>query len=115
VMNRIAFMLGTWGVQSWRGEQFYLAFFWTNLKALLHVLRGLPVKFHVTPKVKQAGNFAALVWPHITLLALTAIGIAFRSVDIIQGGSPLAPFVVNVFWSLWNASSLAIMITAAFH
>lgn len=114
VMNRIAFMLGTWGVQSWRGEQFYLAFFWTNLKALVHVLRGLPVKFRVTPKVKQAGNFAALVWPHIVLLALTGIGIAVRSVDIIRGGSPLGPFVVNVFWSLWNASSLAIMVTAAF-
>jgi cellulose synthase (UDP-forming) len=115
VMNRLAFMLGTWGVQSWRGEQFYLAFFWTNLKALVHVLRGLPVKFHVTPKVKQAGNFAALVWPHIALLAFTGLGIVIRAVAISHGSSPLGPFVVNLFWSLWNASSLAIMVVAAFH
>jgi cellulose synthase (UDP-forming) len=114
VMNRLAFMLGTWGVTSWRGEQFYLAFFWTNLKALVHVFRGLPVKFHVTPKVKQAGNFAALVWPHIALLVLTGVGIAIRAVDIGRGDSSLGPFVVNLFWSLWNASSLAVMVAAAF-
>ena len=115
VMNRLAFMLGTWGVESWRGEQFYLAFFWTNLKALVHVFRGLPVKFHVTPKVKQAGNFARLVWPHIALLVLTGVGIVIRAVVIGQGGSPLGPFVVNLFWALWNVSCLAIMVVAAFH
>jgi cellulose synthase (UDP-forming) len=113
VMNRIAFMLGTWGVRSWRGEQFYLASFWINLQALVHVLRGLPVKFHVTPKVKQAGSFVALVWPHIALLAVTAAGIVFRAADVVDGGSPLGPFVVNLFWSLWNASSLTIMVAAA--
>jgi cellulose synthase (UDP-forming) len=114
VVDRLAFMIGTWGVKSWRGEQFYLASFWTNLKALVHVLRGLPVKFRVTPKVKQAGNFAALVWPHIAILVATGVGIVVRATDIVQGGSPLGPFVVNLFWSLWNASSLAIMVTAAF-
>jgi len=114
VLNRLAFLLGTWGVSSWRGEQFYLAFFWTNLKALVHVLRGLPVKFHVTPKVKQTGSFVFLVWPHIALLALTGIGIVVRIVIVGAGGSPLGPFVVNLFWSLWNASCLAIMVGAAF-
>jgi cellulose synthase (UDP-forming) len=115
VMNRLAFMLATWGVSSWRGEQFYLAFFWTNLKALAHVLRGLPVKFHVTPKVKQAGNFVALVWPHIALLGLTGLGLALRGVLVVAGRSPAGPFVVNLFWALWNASCLAIMVGAAFH
>jgi cellulose synthase (UDP-forming) len=114
VMNRIAFLLGTWGIKSWRGEQFYLASFWINLKALVHVLRGLPVKFHVTPKVKQAGNFAALVWPHIALVVLTGIGIVVRGIAIAHGGSPPGPYVVNVFWALWNASSLGIMVAAAF-
>ena len=114
VMNRLAFLLGTWGIKSWRGEQFYLASFWINLKALVHVLRGLPVKFHVTPKVKQAGNFAALVWPHIVLVVLTGLGIVLRGVDIAHGSSPPGPYVVNVFWALWNASSLGIMIAAAF-
>jgi cellulose synthase (UDP-forming) len=114
VLNRIAFMLSTWGVSSWRGEQFYLAFFWTNLKAIVHVVRGLPVKFHVTPKVKQAGNFAQLVWPHLVLLGLTGVGLIVRAALVAHGSSPLGPFVVNVFWSLWNASCLAIMVGAAF-
>ncbi|NJM90954.1 MAG: hypothetical protein HC863_01360 [Myxococcales bacterium] len=114
VINRIAFMLATWGVESWRGEQYYLAFFWTNLKALLHVMRGLPVKFTVTPKVKQAGNFARLIAPHLAILAATAIGILWRGVLVLEGSSNAGAYVVNIFWSLWNASCLTAMVGAAF-
>lgn len=113
VASRVAFMLGTWGVSSWRGEQYYLAFFWTNLKALAHVLRGLPVKFHVTPKVRQAGSFLPLVWPHVALLAATGAGAALRGGLVLAGQAPLGPFVVNLFWSAWNASCLAVMVGAA--
>ncbi|HRC54316.1 MAG TPA: glycosyltransferase, partial [Kofleriaceae bacterium] len=115
VVNRIAFMLATWGVDSWRGEQYYLAFFWTNLKALLHVARGLPVKFHVTPKVKQSGNFAALVLPQLAIVTLTVLGILVRGLLVLVDDSPLGPFVVNVFWGLWNVSCLMAMISVAFH
>lgn len=114
VVNRIAFMLATWGVDSWRGEQYYLAFFWTNLKALLHVARGLPVKFHVTPKVKRAGNFASLVWPQLTIVGLTLFGMALRGLLVALDDAPLGPFVVNVFWGLWNVSCLMAMISVAF-
>lgn len=114
VVNRIAFMLATWGVDSWRGEQYYLAFFWTNLKALLHVARGLPVKFHVTPKVKRAGNFASLVWPQLTIVGLTLFGMALRGLLVAFDDDPLGPFVVNVFWGLWNVSCLMAMISVAF-
>lgn len=114
VVNRIAFMLATWGVESWRGEQYYLAFFWTNLKAILHVARGLPVKFHVTPKVKHAGNFASLVWPQLTIVGLTLLGMALRGLLVAFDDAPLGPFVVNVFWGLWNVSCLMAMIGAAF-
>ncbi|MEZ4364557.1 MAG: glycosyltransferase [Kofleriaceae bacterium] len=115
MINRLAFLLATWEVESWRGEQYYLAFFWTNLKALIHVLRGLPVKFTVTPKAKQAGNFAALVSPHLILLAATALGIALRGVLVATGASEAGPYVVNLFWSLWNASCLLAMVSVAFH
>lgn len=115
VINRVAFMLATWGVDSWRGEQYYLAFFWTNLKALLHVARGLPVKFHVTPKVKQSGNFVRLIAPHLVLVGLTALGILGRGALVALGEAPSAPYVVNVFWGLWNVSCLAAMVSVAFH
>jgi cellulose synthase (UDP-forming) len=115
MVNRIAFMLTTWGVESWRGEQYYLAFFWTNLQAIVHVLRGKPVKFTVTPKVKQAGNFVRLVWPQLAILSLTAVGIAFRGVLVGFSHSPPGPYVVNIFWGLWNASCLMAMLGAAFY
>jgi cellulose synthase (UDP-forming) len=115
VINRVAFMLGTWGVASWRGEQYYLAFFWTNLQAIVHVLRGKPVKFTVTPKVKQAGNFLGLVMPHLILLIATAAGLALRGLLVALGDSPMGPYVVNVFWALWNASCLMAMLGAAFY
>jgi cellulose synthase (UDP-forming) len=114
MVNRLAFMLATWGVESWRGEQYYLAFFWTNLKALIHVMRGLPVKFTVTPKVKQAGNFARLIAPHLAILAATAIGILWRGALVLDGSSNAGAYVVNIFWSLWNASCLMAMVGAAF-
>lgn len=115
VVNRLAFMLATWGVESWRGEQYYLAFFWTNLQAIIHVMRGLPVKFTVTPKVKQAGNFLGLVMPHLALLILTWLGIAFRGALVGMGKSSAGPYVVNIFWALWNASCLMAMLGAAFY
>ena len=115
VVNRVAFMLATWGVESWRGEQYYLAFFWTNLKALLHVARGLPVKFHVTPKVKQAGNLVHLVTPQLMIVGLTLLGIVLRGLVVLFDHSQLGPFVVNVFWGLWNVSCLMAMISVAFH
>jgi cellulose synthase (UDP-forming) len=115
VVNRVAFMLSTWGVQSWRGEQYYLGFFWINLQAIVHVLRGKPVKFTVTPKVKQAGNFARLVLPQLVIVALTFVGIAFRGVMVGLGESSAGPFAVNIFWSLWNASCLMAMLVAAFY
>lgn len=115
VINRLAFMLATWGVESWRGEQYYLAFFWTNLKAIIHVMRGLPVKFAVTPKSKQAGSFGFLVWPHLVIVTGIGLGIIFRGVLVAQGASSAGPYVVNIFWGLWNTSCLMVMISAAFH
>lgn len=115
IMNRVAFLIATWGVESWRGEQYYLAFFWINLQAIVHVLRGLPVKFTVTPKVKQSGNFLRLVIPHLVIVSLILLGIAFRGVLVGLGESSPGPYVVNIFWGLWNASCLMAMLSAAFY
>ncbi|CAN5687158.1 hypothetical protein BH09MYX1_BH09MYX1_35490 [soil metagenome] len=114
VVNKVAFMLATWGTSALRGEQYYLAFFWLNIKALRDVLLGRPVKFHVTPKTKQAGNYYSLVYPHIAILSLFAIGAAVMAARILllhQGN--MAAFVANVFWCAYNAYSLSTIIRAA--
>jgi cellulose synthase (UDP-forming) len=57
VVTEIAFMVGTWGVRAWDGKASYLSFFPVNFRALWTVLRGQKIKFHVTPKDRQEGNF----------------------------------------------------------
>lgn len=114
VLNKVAFALGTWGVSSWRGEQYYLSFFWVNLKAIADVLRGRPIKFHVTPKTRQSGNFLRLVWPHLGIIALTGVGIALMGVRVLlldQGD--LGAYLANVFWSTHNALALSAIVLAA--
>jgi cellulose synthase (UDP-forming) len=112
--NRLAFMIGTWGVSSWRGEQYYISFFWTNLKALWDVVRGLPIKFHVTPKTKQSGNFYRLVLPHLILISLTIIGIFLMGVRVfLLGQSQMGTYLVNLFWGINNILCLSVIISAS--
>ena len=114
VVNKLAFMVGTWGVSSWRGEQYYLSFFWINLKALLEVARRRPIKFHVTPKTRSAERFVILVWPHLAIIGLTIAAAIFRAVAIgvFEHGDPSA-FVANLFWGAANILSLLVIVQAA--
>jgi cellulose synthase (UDP-forming) len=114
IANRLAYMIGTWAVPSLRGEQYYLAFFWLNLKALRDVLLGRPVKFHVTPKTRQAGNFLSLVWPQVTLISLSVLGIAAMTLRLALGGGDPSAFLANLFWTANNVLSLGVIVSAAF-
>jgi cellulose synthase (UDP-forming) len=113
LVNKLAFMTGTWGVPTYRGEQYYLGFFWLNLKAMWDVVRGKPVKFHVTPKTRQAGNYYGLVWPHLALLGLYAVGMVVMGLRVRFGAGEAGPFAVNVFWSLNNVAALSAIVRAA--
>lgn len=116
VTNRIAFMLGTWGVPSYRGEQYYLSFFWINLQALRDVALGRTIKFKVTPKTQQAGKFYGLVWPHITIICLSVLGAAYMGYQIFfLGTDGASAYIVNFFWSINNCLSLLVIIQAAGH
>jgi cellulose synthase (UDP-forming) len=116
VINKLAFVVGTWGVPSWRGEQYYLAFFWTNLKAMRDVLLKRPIKFHVTPKTRQAGNFLTLVRPHLVIIGLTVAGMIWMGVRVfVFHTGDLAAYTANMFWSINNLLSLVVMVQAAVH
>ena len=116
VVNKLAFMTGTWGVPSWRGEQGYLSFFWLNLKALRDVALGKPIKFHVTPKTRQSGSFLFLVWPHVALIALTVGGLLWKGAHVLHPGSgELGAYLANLFWGLNNVMALSAMVAAALH
>ena len=114
--TRLAFLVRSWRVPTWRSEQFHLAAFWLHLRALAHVVAGKPIGFPVTPKTGARRRSLHLVAPHVALLAATAAGIAYRGAQLWAGAATAAAaaaYVSNVFWSLHNALCFAPFITAA--
>jgi cellulose synthase (UDP-forming) len=116
VASRLALMVGTWGVPTWRSEQYHLASFWLNLRALAHVVARRPLRFPVTPKIASSRRSVGLVVPHLVLLGAMAVGLVYRGALVAQ---PLAAsgettaYLANVFWSLHNAACLAPFVVAA--
>jgi cellulose synthase (UDP-forming) len=115
ILTELAFMVGTWGVRSWDGKSSYLSFFPVNFRALWTVLRGEKIKFHVTPKDRQEGNFLHLVVPQIAVIVLTLAGLVYAAWRVfVQGVEQELPnLVVNVAWGLNNVFSMLPLVRAA--
>ncbi|WP_051242215.1 glycosyltransferase [Azohydromonas australica] len=115
ILNEVAFMFGTWGVAAWEGKASYLSFFSINLRALWTVLKGEKIKFPVTPKNRQEGNFLHMVWPQIAIVALTVLGLAVAALRVFAFGADeeLPVLIVISVWSLYNIAAMLPMIRAA--
>jgi cellulose synthase (UDP-forming) len=115
VLNELAFLFGTWGVAGWDGKASYLAFFSINLRALWTVMRGEKIKFPVTPKDRQDGNFLHLVVPQMAIIVLTLAGIAYSATRVFGFDHPeeTPSFLVNLFWGLNNAICMLPTVRAA--
>ncbi len=116
IANELAFMVGTWGVSGYKGKVTYLASFPLSLQAIWAVLRGRQIKFPVTPKERQSGNFVRLVWPQIAICVLTALCLAYAGVRYAAGDPAysLGGLIANGFWGLNNILAMSIIIRAAF-
>lgn len=114
VASRLALLAGTWGVSTWRSEQYHLASFWLNLRALAHVVARRPLRFAVTPKERTSGRAPRLALPHVALLGAMALGIVLGGLRL-DAGAPGAAnaYVANVLWTLHNAACLAPFTLAA--
>jgi cellulose synthase (UDP-forming) len=114
-VNRLAYMVGTWGVESGRGEEYYIDSFHLQMRAFWTVLKGETIKFPVTPKVRQAGSYGGLVRPHLVLLGLTVLGMAVHGLGIALGyWHDLDAYVLNLFWGGYNVATLAVIVKAAY-
>jgi len=115
-LTELGSMLAMWGMSGRKAKFSYLSFFPINLKAIWTVLRGKKISFPVTPKERQDGNFAALVWPQATILVLTVLGIVFAWLQFILGNPKfdLAGLLINSFWGLNNILALSGIVLAAF-
>lgn len=116
IMNTITITLGAWGINTKRGDQYYISGFWYMLEALVSVIAGQKVKFNVTPKDKPLmSKHTKHILPHIIIIGLSLAGIAYNIVLLKLGYHPtVSGFAANAFWCLFNMTALGIMVRAAY-
>ena len=114
IMNTITIAIGCWGINTKRGDQYYISSFWFMLLAIVSVIRGKKVQFNVTPKDKANAKNIQHIVPHMLLIGLGLIGIIYNAILVMTGHHPAASgFAANAFWCLLNIIDLSIMIRAA--
>lgn len=114
IMNTITITIGTWGIRTKRGDQYYISGFWYMLMSIVSVIRGKKVKFNVTPKnISKARNIRHII-PHMVIIGLSLLGIGYNIGLLIWGYHPSpSGFVANGFWTIVNLIDLSIMVRAA--
>ncbi|MBA3664157.1 MAG: glycosyltransferase [Bacteroidetes bacterium] len=114
IINTLTMLLGSWGISTKRGDQYYISSFWFMILSIISVVRGKKVKFNVTPKGKSLAKNTPHILPHMIIIALTITGIAFNAILVYLGKHPTpSGFAANSFWCIFNIISLSIMIRAA--
>ena len=116
LMNKIMFRFVASGIPVWRGEQYNLAMFPLNIKAVLSVFIGKKLTFVVTPKHKENGQSFRLIWPQATVIVLTVAAATYGLILFFLGrGINLIGLAVNLIWSVYNVVSLAIVVKALYY
>jgi cellulose synthase (UDP-forming) len=114
IMCTVTMMLGCWGINTNRGDQYYISSFWYMLMSLLSALKREKVKFNVTPKERLISKNTQHILPHLIIIGLSLLGIVYNIVLLLTGQHPTASgFAANTFWCLFNIYALSIMIRAA--
>lgn len=115
ICTELAFMFGAWGIAGWASKSSFMAFFPVNLRALRAVLNGETIKFPVTPKNRQEGNFLHLVIPQVAVASLTAIALIWATARWVAGANlDPAAIIVNLVWGGNNILAMLPLIFAAF-
>jgi cellulose synthase (UDP-forming) len=116
ILNTITITIGAWGINTRRGDHYYISGFWFILFSLLTVMRGKKIKFNVTPKSASGTKNTRHILPHIVIIVLTVSGIIYNAL-LLAGGEHPSPsgFAANTFWCIFNISALSVMIRAAYY
>lgn len=104
----------THGLNVRRSEEYSLALFPLWIQAVLSVLSGMQLKFSVTAKERQSGNYLKLVWAQVLIVVLTISASIYGLVSLWQGWNPnVYGVLINIFWGLYNTYPLSRIIRAA--
>lgn len=114
LLNKILFYYVAQGIKVHRGEQYSLALFPLWIRAVVTVLTGAKLRFVVTPKQRQSGNYLPLVWPQALVIWLTGLAIAYALLAFAFGwNQQWEGLVINIFWGCYNILMLSIIVRAA--
>lgn len=115
IVHTLALAVGTWGIKNWRNQSTYTALFALNLAALWSVLRGKPLTFNPTRKSVSTGSQLHLVWPQLSIVSLSLLGVGFAAWQVLGGYRwDTGAVVANSFWALYNSAALSGFIFAGF-
>ncbi|MGB4586142.1 MAG: glycosyltransferase family 2 protein [Rectinemataceae bacterium] len=116
IMNKIMFRFVAAGIPVWRGEQYNLAMFPLNIKAVISVLGGKKLAFVVTPKHRDDGRDFRLIWPQATVIALSIAAAIYGLVMFFFGrGLNIIGLGVNLVWCVYNIISLGVVVKALYY
>jgi cellulose synthase (UDP-forming) len=115
ILNTVTITLGAWGINTKRGDQYYISSFWFMLMSIVSILRRKKVKFNVTPKGRVQSSSIRHIIPHFIIIGLTLVGMVYNAILVFYG-KHLSPsgFAANTFWCFFNIVALSIMIRAAY-
>ena len=115
VATELGMMFSVWGVSMTKSKYIYLAFFPVNLRALWTVLRGEKISFPVTPKTRQEGAHLQLVWPQLSVIALTLLGVIYAWSGYLLGNLSYGfdGLFLNTFWGGVNIVAMFGIVGAA--
>lgn len=116
ILSELAFMATYWGLASYQAKANYLSFFTINMRAIWTVMRGQKIKFPITPKDRQEGNFFHIVIPQFMVIMLTILGLIFAWVSFLffHSHHNIDGLIVNTFWGLNNIVALSGIVFASF-
>lgn len=116
ILNRLLSSYVTHGLNVRRSEEYSLALFPLWIQAVISVFSGMELKFAVTAKQRQSGNYLRLVWAQIVMVVLTIAASLYGLVSLALGWNPnVYGILINVFWGMYNILPLSRIIRAAYY
>jgi cellulose synthase (UDP-forming) len=120
IVNQLLFVVVSWGLPNWRGQQYSLALFPIWIKsvtsAIGSVYFGQKLGFVVTPKTRQEGVSLRLIrWQLIVIVLLVAAVIVGLCRLALDPHHDVVPIVVNIAWALFDLAALSVVLKAAFY
>lgn len=116
ILNRLLSSYVTHGLNVRRSEEYSLALFPLWIQAVISVFSGMELKFAVTAKQRQSGNYLRLVWAQILIVALTITASLYGLVSLALGWNPnVYGILINIFWGMYNILPLSRIIRAAYY